>query len=132
MYLLPPNIQGNLSGQRRCLSQGGKGSENRSDFYDGRRYSCSMELLGRLPELAACKEALSGDRRHAAAAIIAGPPGIGKTSLWRAVADSQSGDAVVLSTTGISGARAGLAAAADPMELAAEEVVRVFETRGMQ
>jgi lipid-A-disaccharide synthase len=27
---------------------------------------------------------------------------------------------------------AGLAAAADPMELAAEEVVRVFETRGMQ
>ena len=116
MYLLPPNIQGNLSGQRRCLSQGGKGSENRSDFYDGRRYSCSMELLGRLPELAACKEALSGDRRHAAAAIIAGPPGIGKTSLWRAVADSQSGDAVVLSTTGISGARAGLANVADLLD----------------
>ncbi len=75
-----------------------------------------MELLGRLPELTACKEALSGDRRYAAAAIIAGPPGIGKTSLWRAVADSQSGDAVVLSTTGIPGARAGLAGVADLLD----------------
>jgi hypothetical protein len=75
-----------------------------------------MELLGRLPELTACKEALSGDGHHAAAAIIAGPPGIGKTSLWRAVADSQSSDAVVLSTTGIPGARAGLANVADLLD----------------
>src|SRR5215472_4478648 len=78
-----------------------------SDFGVGRRYACSMELLGRLPELTACKEALSGDRHHATAAIIAGSPGIGKTSLWRAVSDSQSSGAVVLRTTGIPGARAG-------------------------
>lgn len=75
-----------------------------------------MELLGRLPELTACKEALSGDRHHATAAIIAGPPGIGKTSLWRAVVGSESGDAVVLSTTGIPGARAGLANVADLLD----------------
>lgn len=75
-----------------------------------------MELLGRLPELSACKDALSGDRHHATAAIIAGPPGIGKTSLWRTVADSQSGDAVVLRTTGIPGAQAGLANIADLLD----------------
>jgi DNA-binding CsgD family transcriptional regulator len=75
-----------------------------------------MELVGRLPELTACKEALSGDRHAAVAAIIAGPSGIGKTSLWRAVADSQSGDAVVLRTTGIPGARAGLANLADLLD----------------
>jgi len=75
-----------------------------------------MELLGRLPELTACKEALSGDRHHATAAIIAGSPGIGKTSLWRAVSDSQSSGAVVLRTTGIPGARAGLANIADLLD----------------
>jgi len=75
-----------------------------------------MELLGRLPELTACQEALSGDRHHAAAAIIAGPPGIGKTSLWRAAADSRSAGAVVLRSTGISGARAGLANIADLLD----------------
>ena len=75
-----------------------------------------MELLGRLPELTACQGTLSGDRRNAAAAIIAGPPGIGKTSLWRAVADSQSSDAVVLRTTGVPGARAGLANVADLLD----------------
>src|SRR5215831_4211341 len=79
-------------------------------------YPCRMELLGRLPELTACGEALSGDRDHAAAAIIAGPPGIGKTSLWRAVADCQSSDAVVLRTTGIPGTGAGLANIADLLE----------------
>lgn len=75
-----------------------------------------MELLGRLREMTACKEALSGDRHHAVAAVIAGPPGIGKTSLWRAVADTQSGDALVLRTTGIPGARAGLANIADLLD----------------
>ena len=75
-----------------------------------------MELLGRLPEVTACKEALSGSRDDGAAAIIAGPPGIGKTSLWRAVADSLSSEAVVLRTTGISGARTGLANIADLLD----------------
>jgi hypothetical protein len=75
-----------------------------------------MELLGRLPELTACTGALSGDRHHAAAAIIAGPSGIGKTSLWRAVADCQPGDVIVLRTTGIPGARAGLASVADLLD----------------
>jgi DNA-binding CsgD family transcriptional regulator len=98
------------------VNKAGQAAENRSDFHDGRRYSCLMELLGRLPELTACKEALSGDQHHAAAAIVAGPPGIGKTSLWRAVADSQSSDAVVLSTTGIPGARGGLANVADLLD----------------
>lgn len=75
-----------------------------------------MELLGRLPELTACTGALSGDRHHAAAAIIAGPSGIGKTSLWRAVADCQPGDVIVLRTTGIPEARAGLASVADLLD----------------
>lgn len=75
-----------------------------------------MELLGRLSELTACQEALSGARHQATAAIIAGPPGIGKTSLWRAVADAQSSDAVVLRTTGITGAQAGLAHVADLLD----------------
>jgi DNA-binding CsgD family transcriptional regulator len=75
-----------------------------------------MELLGRLPELTACTGALSGDRHHAAAAIIAGPSGIGKTSLWRAVADCQPDDVIVLRTTGIPGARAGLASVADLLD----------------
>ena len=75
-----------------------------------------MGLAGRLPELTACREALSGDRDHAVAAIIAGPPGIGKTSLWRAVAECEPGDAVVLRTTGIPGAGAGLANIADLLD----------------
>src|SRR6516164_567816 len=75
-----------------------------------------MELLGRLPELSACRAALSGDQNHAVAVIIAGPPGIGKTTLWRAVADSQSSDAIVLRTTGMPGARAGLANIADLLD----------------
>ena len=83
-----------------------------------------MELLGRLPELTACKDALSGDQHHSAAAIIAGPPGIGKTSLWRAVADSESSDAVVLRTTGIPGARAGLASIADLLDPVMDAALR--------
>src|SRR5215472_11301501 len=102
--------------EKRLLLKRAMGTEKHCDFRGCRRYARFMELLGRLPELTACQEALSGDRHHAAAAIIAGPPGIGKTSLWRAVADSRSGDAVILRTTGISGARAGLANIADLLD----------------
>jgi DNA-binding CsgD family transcriptional regulator len=83
-----------------------------------------MELLGRLAELAACREALLGDHRgdhgHAAAAIITGPPGIGKTSLWRAAADMAAaglpGTCVVLRTTGVPGAPTALAGVADLLD----------------
>jgi DNA-binding CsgD family transcriptional regulator len=79
-----------------------------------------MELLGRLAELAACTEALSGDHGHASAVIITGPPGIGKTSLWRAAADAAlaalPAAAVVLRTTGISSAPPALANVADLLD----------------
>jgi ABC-type uncharacterized transport system fused permease/ATPase subunit len=45
--------------------------------------------------------------------VITGPAGIGKTSLWRAVADSQPTGAVVLRTTGLSSGQPGLANLAD-------------------
>jgi DNA-binding CsgD family transcriptional regulator len=85
-----------------------------------------MGLLGRLPELAACRETLSGDRDNAVAAVIAGPAGIGKTSLWRAVADCQSSSAVVLRTTGILGAGAGLANIADLLDPVLDAVLPVM------
>ena len=79
-----------------------------------------MELLGRLAELTACKEALFGDHGHATAVILTGPAGIGKTSLWRAAADATSdglpGASVVLRTTGISGAPPALANVADLLD----------------
>src|SRR5262249_62426076 len=83
LVVCPDLPSGGFSGQRSCRRVR---REITGDVHDGHRYSCPMELLSRLPELTACKEALSGDRDHAAAAIIAGPPGIGKTSLWRACA----------------------------------------------
>ena len=61
-----------------------------------------MELLGRLPELTTCREALLGDQNHATAAIIAGAPGIG--------------DATVLRTTGMRGRQAGLGNLADLLD----------------
>ena len=74
-------------------------------------------LLGRLAELGACQAALSVDGGPGAAAVvIAGPAGIGKTSLWRAVADAQPAGAVVVRTTGISGGQAGLANLADLLD----------------
>jgi DNA-binding CsgD family transcriptional regulator len=83
-------------------------------------YYLQMELLGRLAELTACREALSGDHGHATAVIITGPPGIGKTSLWRAAADAVPaglpGATVVLRTTGISGAPPALANVADLLD----------------
>jgi DNA-binding CsgD family transcriptional regulator len=79
-----------------------------------------MELLGRLAELTACREALFGDTDHATAAIITGPPGIGKTSLWRAAADVAAaggpGTTVVLRTTGVPGAPTALAGVADLLD----------------
>ncbi|HEX8009258.1 MAG TPA: AAA family ATPase, partial [Trebonia sp.] len=75
-----------------------------------------MELFGRTAELNACGEALSSDRPRGAA-LITGPAGIGKTSLWRAVADAQAAaGTLVLRTTGASGARAPLGNLADLLD----------------
>ena len=71
-----------------------------------------MTLLGRLAELAACQQALSAGREGAAAAVITGAPGIGKTTVWRAAADTQPAG-TVLRTTGLQGGQAGLANLAD-------------------
>jgi DNA-binding CsgD family transcriptional regulator len=83
-------------------------------------YHLPMELLGRLAELAACQEALSGEHGQARAVMITGPPGIGKTSLWRAAADVAAaglpGRAVVLRTTGVPGAPTALAGLADLLD----------------
>lgn len=81
-------------------------------------------LLGRLAELAACQGALSVDGGPGAvAAVIAGPPGIGKTSLWRAVADSQPAAARTLRTTGVPGGQPGFANLADLLDPVAEVVL---------
>ena len=72
-----------------------------------------MTLLGRLAELAACQQALSAGREGAAAAVITGAPGIGKTTVWRAAADAQPAGTTVLRTTGLQGGQAGLANLAD-------------------
>ena len=45
-----------------------------------------------------------------------GAPGIGKTTLWQAVADAQPAGTVVLRTTGLQGGQAGLANLADLVE----------------
>jgi AAA ATPase domain len=77
-------------------------------------------MLGRLAELAACQKALSIEGGNAAVAVvITGLPGIGKTSLWRAVADSQSAGVLVLRTTGVPGGQPGLANLADLLDPAA-------------
>ena len=73
-------------------------------------------MLGRGPQLAVCRAALSGGRANAVAVVIAGPAGIGKTTLWRAVADSFSVDALVLRTTGLPGTQAALANLADLLD----------------
>jgi DNA-binding CsgD family transcriptional regulator len=69
-----------------------------------------------LAELAACQQALSAGREGAAAAVITGAPGIGKTTVWRAAADAQPVGSVVLRTTGLQGGQAGLANLADLVE----------------
>ena len=48
-------------------------------------------MLGRLAELAVCQKALAAaGEDDAAAVVISGAPGIGKTTLWRAVAGSRN------------------------------------------
>ena len=83
-----------------------------------------MRLLSRLAELAACRGALSADAGDgAAAAVITGAPGIGKTSLWRAVAESQPASLAVLRTTGVAGGQAAFANLADLLDPVAGQVL---------
>jgi DNA-binding CsgD family transcriptional regulator len=82
-----------------------------------------VSLLGRGQELAVCRATLSGGRADAVAVVIAGPAGIGKTTLWRAVADSFSADALVLRTTGLPGAQAALGNLADLLDPVAATVL---------
>ena len=82
-----------------------------------------MMLLGRMAELAACQEALSTEPvGGAAAVVIAGPPGIGKTSLWRVVAECQRAG-VVLRTTGVASGQPGLANLAELLDPVAAAVL---------
>ncbi len=82
-----------------------------------------MRLLGRAAELAACRGALSDADAGAVAAVIAGAPGIGKTSVWRAVAESWPAGVVVLRTTGVSGGQAAFANLADLLDPVAGRVL---------
>ena len=101
-----------------------KGSALR-DVSGASRYAWVVMLLGRFAELTACQRALSagGD---ATAVVIAGPPGVGKTTLWRAVADSQPAGVRVLRTTGVPGGQAAFANLADLLDPVAERVLRVL------
>jgi ABC-type molybdenum transport system ATPase subunit/photorepair protein PhrA len=76
-----------------------------------------------LAELAACQQALSAGPGGAAAAVITGAPGIGKTTLWRAATDTQPAGTVVLRTTGLQGGQAGLANLADLVGPVADAVL---------
>ena len=81
-------------------------------------------MLGRLAELAVCQKALAaagGD--GAAAVVISGAPGIGKTTLWRAVASSREPGVMVLRTTGVPGWQPGWANLADLLDPAAGTVL---------
>ena len=80
-------------------------------------------MLGRLAELAACQQALSAGREGAAAAVITGAPGIGKTTLWRAAADTQPAGTTVLRTTGLHGGQAGLANLGDLLDPVADALL---------
>ena len=61
-------------------------------------------MLGRLAELAVCQKALAAAGEDGAAAVvISGAPGIGKTTLWRAVVGSREPGVMVLRTTGVPG-----------------------------
>jgi DNA-binding CsgD family transcriptional regulator len=80
-------------------------------------------LLGRVAELAACRGALSDAGVGAAAAVIAGAAGIGKTSVWRAAAESRPAGVVVLRTTGVPGGQAAFANLADLLDPVAGRVL---------
>ena len=93
-------------------------------YYRARCYAGPVRLLSRLAELAACRGALSADDDGgAAAAVIAGAPGIGKTSVWRAAADSCPAGVVVLRTTGVAGGQAAFANLADLLDPVAGQVL---------
>jgi hypothetical protein len=93
------------------------GSSAWGDYFPGAgRYSWRVTLLGRLAELAACQQALSAGGQGAAAVVITGAPGVGKTTVWRAVASAQPVDKVVLRTAGLQGGQAGLANLADLLD----------------
>jgi len=83
-----------------------------------------VRLLGRLAELAACRGALSADDGGGAAGVvITGAPGIGKISVWRAVAGSWPAGVVVLRTTGVAGGQAAFANLADLLDPVAGRVL---------
>ena len=87
-------------------------------------YASAVTLLGRFAELAVCQKALSGGGGPGmTAAVITGPGGIGKTSLWRAVAESQPAGVMVLRTTGAPGGQATFANLADLLDPVAGQVV---------
>jgi DNA-binding CsgD family transcriptional regulator len=79
-------------------------------------------LLGRLAEQAACEAALSAGG-GATAALLTGAPGIGKTSLWRALAGSQPAGMVVLRTTGVASRQAAFANLADLLDPVADSAL---------
>jgi len=81
-------------------------------------------MLGRLAELAVCQKALAAaGEDDAAAVVISGAPGIGKTTLWRAVAGSPEPGVMVLRTTGVPGWQPSWANLADLLDPAAETVL---------
>ena len=100
----------------------GRGSSWGDSFWGSGRYAWRVTLLGRLAELAACQQALSAGREGAAAAVITGAPGIGKTTVWRAAADTQPAG-TVLRTTGLQGGQAGLANLADLLNPVADAML---------
>ncbi len=103
------------SGRRRCVPVG--------TVLAARCYSGLVGLLGRVAELAACRGALSDAGAGAVAAVITGAPGIGKTSLWRAVAGSWPAGVVVLRTTGVPSGQAAFANLADLLDPVAGRVL---------
>ena len=103
------------------------GAGSLSDGLPARCYAGLVRLLGRLAELAACRGVLSADAGEgAAAAVITGAPGIGKTSVWRAVADAQAAGVVVLRTTGVPGEQAVFANLADLLDPVTGRVLPVL------
>jgi DNA-binding CsgD family transcriptional regulator len=66
---------------------------------------------------------LSDADAGAAAAVITGAPGIGKTSVWRAAAGSWPAGVVVLRTTGVPGGQAAFANLADLLDPVAWRVL---------
>jgi hypothetical protein len=82
-----------------------------------------VALIGRLAELAECQHALSLGGNGTAGAMITGSPGMGKTSLWRAVAAAQPAGVVVLRTTGVPASPPGFANLADLFDSVADTVL---------